>query len=344
VSRTGTGRHFLVTGGAGYIGSHVARQLVTVGHEVTVLDTLEHGSPAAIPGCRLVRADVRDERRLARLLAERPVHGMVHLAARKSVEESIVDPAAYFDTNVVGTLVLARAAVSAGVPWIVFSSTAAVYGQPRSLPVTEEARLEPENPYGESKLMAERILDWLGRSHPMRTVSLRYFNAAGASDDGAFGEDPMDARNLLPLVVRAALGQSGPVQVFGTDYPTPDGTAIRDYIHVADLADAHIRAIDHLERGGASATLNVGTGRGVSVREVLDAVAAIAGHSVPADFVGRRPGDPAAIWADATRAREVLGWTATRDLDSIVTSAWRWHQLHPDGYGRGARGSSDQGR
>ena len=344
MSRTGTGRHYLVTGGAGYIGSHVARHLATIGHEVTVLDNLEHGSRAAIPGCRLVRADVRDERHLARLLGEQPVDGIVHLAARKSVEESIVDPAAYFDTNVVGTLVLARTAAAKGVPWIVFSSTAAVYGQPGSLPVTEDAPLRPENPYGESKLMAERVLDWLGRSHPIRTISLRYFNAAGASDDGAFGEDPMDARNLLPLVVRAALGQSGPVQVFGTDYATPDGTAIRDYIHIGDLADAHIRAIDHLERGGASATLNVGTGRGVSVREVLDAVAAIAGHPVPADFVGRRPGDPAAVWADASRAREVLGWTARRDLDSIVTSAWRWHERHPRGYGRGSRPAPDQGR
>jgi UDP-glucose-4-epimerase GalE len=336
-------RHLLVTGGAGYIGSHIARHLVTLGHEVTVLDNLEHGNRAAIPGCRLVRADVRDERRVAGLLAERPVHGIIHLAARKSVEESIVDPAAYFDTNVVGTLALARAAVGGGVPWIVFSSTAAVYGQPTSLPVTEEAPLTPENPYGESKLMAERILDWLGRSRPIRTVSLRYFNAAGASDDGAYGEDPMDVRNLLPLVIRAALGQAGPVQVFGTDYPTPDGTAIRDYIHVADLADAHIRAIDHLEAGGTSAVLNVGTGRGISVREVLDAVAAVAGHPVPAAFVGRRTGDPAAIWADPSRAGAVLGWSARRDLDSIVATAWRWHQRHPLGYRRVPARTADQG-
>jgi UDP-glucose 4-epimerase len=336
-------RHLLVTGGAGYIGSHIARHLVTLGHEVSVLDNLEHGNRAAIPGYRLVRADVRDERRLARLMAERPVDGIIHLAARKSVEESVADPAAYFDTNVVGTLVLARAAVDAGVPWIVFSSTAAVYGQPEGLPVTEDAPLRPENPYGESKLMAERILDWLGRSHSIRAVSLRYFNAAGASDDGSHGEDPTDARNLLPIVIRAALGQDRPVRVFGTDYPTPDGTAIRDYIHVADLAEAHIRAIDHLERGGPTVVLNVGTGRGISVREVLDAVAAIAGRPVPAEFVGRRPGDPAAVWADPSRAAAVLGWTARRDLVSIVETAWRWHLRHPRGYRRGPAGLADQG-
>jgi UDP-glucose 4-epimerase len=334
VSQAKASRHFLVTGGAGYIGSNIARHLVTLGHEVTVLDNLEHGSRGAIPDCRLVRADVRNERRLVRLMTERPVDGIIHLAARKSVEESVADPAAYFDTNVVGTLVLARVAVSAGVPWIVFSSTAAVYGQPTSLPVTEDAPLRPENPYGESKLMAERILDWLGRSHPIRTVSLRYFNAAGASDDGEYGENPIDARNLLPLVIRATLGQSGPVQVFGTDYPTPDGTAIRDYIHVADLAEAHIQAIHYLERDGPSAVLNIGTGRGNSVREVIDTVAAVAGRDVPADFVGRRIGDPAAVWADASRAGTILGWTAKRDLGSIVETAWRWHLRHPLGYRR----------
>jgi UDP-glucose 4-epimerase len=222
------------------------------------------------------------------------------------------------------------------VPWIVFSSTAAVYGQPTSLPVTEDAPLHPENPYGESKLMAERILEWLGRSNPIRTVSLRYFNAAGASDDGDHGEDPADVRNLLPLVIRAALGQGPAVQVFGTDYPTPDGTAIRDYIHVADLAEAHIRAIDYLERGGPPVTLNVGTGQGVSVREVLDAVEAVAGRPVPTELVDRRVGDPAAVWADATNAGTVLGWQAGRDLRDIVDTAWRWHMRHPDGYARAA--------
>jgi UDP-glucose 4-epimerase len=324
--------HILVTGGAGYIGSCIVRLLGTLGHDVTVVDNLDHGSPASIPNRRLARADVRDVEGLRKVIGLRPVDGIIHLAARKSVEESVADPLTYFDHNVVGTLALARVAVESDVPWIVFSSTAAVYGQPAGLPVTEDDPLRPENAYGESKLMAERALEWIGRAHPFRTVSLRYFNGAGASDDGEFGEDPRDAHNLLPLVVRAALGQQGRIQVFGTDYPTPDGTAIRDYIHVADLAEAHVRAIAYLEDGGGSTVLNLGTGRGTSVREVLDAVAAVAGHAVPAEFVGRRPGDPAAVWADPTRARIVLGWVARRELRDIVATAWRWHSRHPSGY------------
>jgi UDP-glucose-4-epimerase GalE len=319
-SRSGA---ILVTGGAGYIGSHVVRALAPH-HRVIVLD--RRPVPEALRQvCRFEAGDVRDRAALERLFASEPVEGVVHLAGLKSVAESVVAPERYFDNNVHGTVVLLSAMAGAGVRRLIFSSSAAVYGVPSSLPVTEEAPTRPENPYGESKLLVERMLPWFERAHGITSVSLRYFNAAGAAEDGAIGEDWSEAANLVPLVMRAALGASSGVEVFGTDYPTPDGSAIRDYIHVLDLAEAHLLGLRHLLGGGPSLVVNLGTGAGASVLEVIDAVRRIGGVELPVRFGPRRPGDPPEVWADNSRAVEALGWRPRRGLAEIIETAWRWH-------------------
>ncbi len=323
----------LVTGGAGYIGSHTVAVLRARGDEVVVLDTLEHGHPAAIPGAELVVGDAGDRGLVAELLTERHTEAVIHFAARKSVIESIGDPGGYFEANVAGSLALMRAMTDAGVKQLVLSSTCAVYGTPDALPVDEASALRPENPYGESKLLVERMAPWFEGSSGLRTIALRYFNAAGAALDGSNGEDWDRAENLVPVVLQVAARRRAAVDVYGTDYPTPDGTAIRDYVHVLDLADAHARAIDHLSDGGSSATVNLGSGRGASVREVIETARATTGRAIEARDRPRRPGDPAAIWADGRSARELLGWVPRFDLEAIVASAWAWHERHPDGYG-----------
>jgi UDP-glucose 4-epimerase len=325
----------LVTGGAGYVGSHVVRQLENAGETVVVLDNLTHGHRAAVAGTRLVEGDIRDRALLERLLDERKVQAVVHLAASKSVEESLRRPGEYFRNNVVGSLELLEACTRAGVRHFVFSSTCALYGTPSSLPIDEEAAPQPETPYGESKLLVERMLRWFDVAHGLRYVSLRYFNAAGAADEGDIGEDWEGATTLIPRVMRASLGKSGPVTVYGTDYPTQDGTAVRDYTHVLDLADAHQRSLVYLRDGGSSEILNLGTGLGTSVRQIVDATARLSGRAVPHVLADRRPGDPPAVWADPSKAHSVLGWTATRTLDDIISSAWRWHSAHPDGFRTG---------
>jgi UDP-glucose-4-epimerase GalE len=327
----------LVTGGAGYIGSHTVAALRPAGHEPVVIDNLEHGHPSAIPGTDLIVGDAGDRRLVRDLLAARGIEAVIHFAARKSVPESIADPGAYFSANVGGSLELMRAMVDGGVRHFVFSSTCAVYGTPDELPVGESSPLRPENPYGESKLMVERMTPWFEGAHGLRTVVLRYFNAAGAAFDGSNGEDWRQAENLVPVVLAVAGGRRDRVEIYGTDYPTPDGTAIRDYVHVEDLADAHVRAVEHLADGGAGMTLNLGTGHGASVMEVVAAARAATGRPIETRLAPRRPGDPAAIWADARLAEKVLTWTPRHDLDAIVSSAWRWHQLHPDGHGPLAR-------
>ena len=322
----------LVTGGAGYIGAHTVRQLLRRGDDVIVLDNLEHGNTQAVDGATLVIGDIADRRALDSLFSQHRIDAVIHLAARKSVEESLRRPADYFRINVSGSLVLVEACLRAGVQHFVFSSTCAVYGTPNSLPVTEELPEQPETPYGESKLMVERMLRWIDRPHALRSVSLRYFNAAGAADEGDLGEDWTQAPNLVPVVMKAVLGRGAPVRIFGTDYPTHDGTAIRDYVHVLDLADAHLRAVDYLAAGGSSQTINLGSGRGASVRDVIAQAERAAERRVPMIEAPRREGDPPAIWADGTRAREQLGWQPRRGLEEIVESAWRWHSTHPDGY------------
>jgi UDP-glucose 4-epimerase len=323
----------LVTGGAGYVGSHIARELLERGDQVVILDLAPVAPPALAmqPGMQYVAGDIRDKDLVSGIFATTPIDAVIHLAALKSVAQSMSDPGAYFETNVGGSLALLQAMSRSGVKILVFSSTCGVYGEPERLPVDEECSLQPASPYGESKLLVERMLAWFDRLAGIRYASLRYFNAAGASDDAQLGEQWQGAVNLIPIVIEAALGRGPAVQILGTDYPTRDGTAIRDYIHVLDLADAHLRALDHLREGASSAVLNVGTGVGSSVQEVIDATASIAGRPVPTSVTARRIGDPAAVWADSSRAERVLGWKARRGLPEIIESALRWHSKDPDG-------------
>jgi len=322
----------LVTGGAGYIGSHTVRALRAQGRDVVVLDSLETGYEAAVLGAPLVVGDIADVELVARLVAERGVDSIIHFAGYKNAGESMQAPSKYFRNNVVGTARLLEAVEGSTVRQFVFSGSCSVYGTPAELPVSEQAPLQPESPYGQSKLMTEQMLRWYGERAGLRWMSLRYFNAAGASADAVIGEDINVTLNLVPLVMKAALGLRPPVQVFGTDFPTPDGTAVRDYIHVEDLADAHVMALEHLETGGASTAVNLGTGTGSSVREVIQSTEREIGRSVPAEYVGRRPGDPSAVWADNRLAAELLGWKPRYGLAEIVSSAWRWHSAHPHGY------------
>jgi UDP-glucose 4-epimerase len=260
----------------------------------------------------------------------------VHFAALKSVEESVADPGSYFDVNVGGTLAVLQAMAHTGVRRFVFSSSCAVYGTPDRSPVDESAPLRPMNPYGESKLASERLLPWFESAHGIRSAVLRYFNAAGASDDGAHGEDWSDAQNLIPIVMKVAVGQEAAVRVFGTDHPTPDGSAIRDYIHIGDLAEAHRCALEAIDSATGAVIANVGTGVGASVIEVVEAARRITGQAIATEPAPRREGDPSAIWADTSNAESVLGWRASRGLDDIIRSAWAWHSRHPDGYAEAA--------
>jgi len=322
----------LVTGGAGYIGSHTAALLARRGDFVVVLDSLEHGYRQAVGDLPLVVGSTHDGALVRQVVGDHHLEAVIHFAAYKAAGESMVDPGKYFENNVAGSLRLFEAARTAGVRWVVFSSTASVYGTPRSLPVGEDAELRPENPYGESKLLVERMLKWYDTCHGLRSVALRYFNAAGAAENGDNGEDPRHVANLIPLVLRVATGRTPSIKVFGSDYPTPDGTGIRDYIHVLDLADAHARALDRLAAGHPSDVFNVGTGQGASVLEVLTTARRLSGAPIPAELAPRRPGDPAAVYADNRKARAVLGWTPRYGLEEIVATAWRWHHRHPDGF------------
>jgi len=319
----------LVTGGAGYIGSHTAKFLAAAGHEPVVFDDLSQGHEWAVKWGPLERGSLSDSSRLTAVMASRKIDAVVHFAASALVGESMTDPAKYFHNNTLGTFALLEAMRHAGVGTIVFSSTCATYGNPLRVPIDETHPQAPVNPYGESKLMVEKMLRWYGDVYGLRWMALRYFNAAGADPDGEIGEDHEPESHLIPLVIGAAQGTRPPVKIMGTDYATADGTAVRDYIHVMDLGDAHLRALDRLGAGTASQAVNLGTGRGHSVREVLDTVARVGGRPVPAIESPRRPGDPAVLVADPARAREVLGWTCRyADLETIVRHAWAWHDKH----------------
>ena len=322
----------LVTGGAGYIGSHTVRQLVGRGTDVVVLDSMEYGNEAALLGTELVVGDIADQALVTDLCRRRGVTQVVHFAAYKAVGESMEQPGRYWRNNVAGSVSLVEALLEAGVQQLVFSSSCSVYGTPPRVPVDETAPIAPESVYAETKAMVERVLFWYGQTKGLRSVSLRYFNAAGASSDGVIGEDWSRSQNLVPLVMKAALGKAPAVQVFGTDYPTPDGTCIRDYIHIEDLAAAHLASLDHLSRGGDTVALNVGTGVGSSVLQVIEATERISGREVPKVLTDRRAGDPVTSFADPATVQRVLGWSATRTLDDIIASAWQWHSTHPDGY------------
>ncbi len=322
----------LVTGGAGYVGSVTVETLVGAGFEVLVIDDLRSGHRAAVhPAARFVPADVADEPAVRAALRDYPCDALLHFAAASLVGDSMRDPHGYFHDNVAGTLALLRAVTAEGVERVVFSSTAALYGTPARTPIPETARLAPESVYGETKLQIESVLSWLARTTGLASVALRYFNAAGASAER--GEDHRPESHLIPLVLEVASGTREDVQVFGDDYPTPDGTAIRDYVHVLDLADAHLRALDVLRAGEAKA-FNLGNGAGASVAEVIATIREVTGREVPTRLAPRRAGDPPVLVADASLAQRELGWRPLRPgLADIVADAWRWRQAHPHGYG-----------
>jgi UDP-arabinose 4-epimerase len=315
----------LVTGGAGYVGSHACKALAEAGYRPVVYDNLSRGHADAVRWGPLVEGDLHDRSRLAEAMRAHGIGAVMHFAAFAYVGESVTDPEIYYTNNVGGTLALLGAMRDAAVDLLVFSSTCAVYGVPEAVPIRETTAKAPLNPYGETKLAIERTLPWYAGAYGLKYLALRYFNAAGADPGGEIGEDHDPETHLIPLVLRAALGQGEPVQVYGTDYSTADGTAIRDYVHVTDLADAHVRAVADLARGGESGALNLGTGKGHSVREVVAAVERVGGRPVPRREVARRPGDPPALVADPALAAARLGWRPVRsDLDTIVRTALAW--------------------
>jgi UDP-glucose 4-epimerase len=322
----------LVTGGAGYIGSVTVERLLAKGEQIVVLDDLVRGHRAALPvGIPLYQGKIGDRELVARIAREHALESCIHFAALIEVGESVLDPAKYFENNVGHGLALIGELVRAGVRRVVFSSTAAVYGDPEQIPISEQSRKWPKNPYGWSKLFMERLLDSYDTAYGMKFVALRYFNAAGATEH--CGEDHRPESHLIPNVLAAALGQQQAIRVFGNKYPTPDGTPIRDYIHVVDLADAHICALDHLRSGGQSDFLNLGTGRGFSVLEVIECARKITGLEIPLQIEPPRAGDPVKLIADPSKAKGMLRWEpAISDLHSIIRSAWQWRLRHPNGY------------
>jgi UDP-glucose-4-epimerase GalE len=315
----------LVTGGAGYIGSHAAKALRQAGHTAVIYDNLSAGHREAVLGAPLIVGDIADVGAVRRAIRDTGATAVMHFAAWLNVADSVRDPAGYYRNNVVGTLGTLEAMAAEGCTQFIFSSTCAVYGEPRDTPLRETQVPAPINAYGQTKLAIEQALPHYERACGMRSIRLRYFNAAGADPDGELGEDHDPEIHVIPRAFEAALTGT-PIEIFGEDYPTPDGTCLRDYIHVVDLADAHVRALARLQQGGASATYNVGTERPSSVREVIAAVERVTGRTIPKRSAPRRPGDPAVLYASAQRIREELGWVATRpDLETIVADAWRWH-------------------
>jgi UDP-glucose 4-epimerase len=324
----------LVTGGAGYIGSEAVRQLAEAGHEVVVLDNLYQGHRAAVDArAHFVQGDLADRAAVGRVLAEHRPEGILHFASHTLVGESMEKPFLHLGENVRNGINLLEAAAEQGVKRFILSSTANLFGLPDEVPITETARIRPGSPYGESKFILERILHWMDDRFGMRYAALRYFNAAGASSLDR-GEDHDPETHLIPIVLQVALGQREHVTIYGDDYDTPDGTCVRDYIHVTDLADAHLRALEALD--GGSRTYNLGNGRGFSVREVIETAREVTGHPIPAVVGPRRPGDPATLVAGSDRIRRELGWRPRyTELRDIVSSAWAWHRAHPHGYGDG---------
>lgn len=322
----------LVVGGAGYIGSHAVRLLREAGHTVWVYDNLSRGHRGAVPAEILIEGDLADRQLLIRTLREKQIDAVMHFAAFALVNESVNDPSLYYRNNVIGSLELLEAMRQAGVMRIVFSSTTATYGQPESIPIRETTPQQPINPYGFTKLVIEQALADYAAAYGMGYAALRYFNAAGAHPDGTLGEDHDPESHLIPIVLQVALGQRERITVFGHDYDTADGTCVRDYVHINDLGDAHLRALERL-RPGQGLCLNLGTGQGTSVQEIVEACREVTGHAIPEIAGPRRAGDPAELIADATLANEVLGWTPHyTDVKSIVETAWRWHRAHPNGY------------
>ena len=327
----------LVLGGAGYIGSHTVYELIDAGREVVVADNLQTGFRAAVhPKARFYQLDIRDKGALDTLFQAEHIEGVIHFAASSQVGESMSDPLKYYDNNLHGTMVLLKSMVEHGVDKIVFSSTAATYGEPERVPILEDDKTVPTNCYGQTKLSMEHMMSWVSRAHGLKYVALRYFNACGAHASGKIGEAHDPETHLIPIILQVPNGQREAVSVFGDDYPTADGTCIRDYIHVTDLAQAHILALDYLLKGGDNNVFNLGNGVGFTVKEVVDVARAVTGHPIPAKTAPRRAGDPAQLSASSEKAIQVLGWKPKyNDLNTIVASAWAWHKSHPHGFEEG---------
>lgn len=324
----------LICGGAGYVGSHNVRAFAQKGEEVIVVDSLETGHRAAVPeGVKFYHADIRDAEALDKIFEENQIESVVHFCAYSLVGESMEKPLKYFDNNIGGMISLLEAMQKYEVKRIIFSSTAATYGEPKKVPILETDPTIPTNPYGESKRIMEKMMNWVSRLHDIRYVSLRYFNVAGAWHDGSIGEDHHPESHLIPLILQVPLGKRDHITVYGDDYPTQDGTCIRDYIHTEDLARAHILALEYLRNGGDSNIFNLGSGDGYSVMEMITAARKVTGHPIPAQVGTRRPGDPAKLVADSSKAQSILKWKPeiTR-MEDIIATAWKWHSSHPNGY------------
>ncbi|MCI8651534.1 MAG: UDP-glucose 4-epimerase GalE [Oscillospiraceae bacterium] len=324
----------LVLGGAGYIGSHTVYELIDAGRDVVVADNLITGFRKAVhPKARFYEVDIRDKKAMDALFEKEHIEGVIHFAASSQVGESMVDPLKYYDNNLWGTISLLESMVEHGVDKIVFSSTAATYGEPERMPILEYDRTQPTNCYGETKLAMEKMMSWTSRAHGLRYVALRYFNACGAHASGEIGEAHDPETHLIPVILQVPNGQREKISVFGEDYPTKDGTCVRDYIHVTDLAQAHILALDYLIKGGENNVFNLGNGVGFTVKEVIDVARKVTGHAIPAEICPRRAGDPAQLVASSDKAKTVLGWKPQfNDLETIVSSAWAWHKAHPHGF------------
>ena len=324
----------LVTGGAGYIGSHAVYQLIDQGLDVVIVDNLQTGHRGAIhPKAKFYEGDLRDRDFMREVFRKESIEGVIHFAANSLVGESMEKPLQYYDNNVYGTQILLESMIDAGVKYIVFSSTAATYGEPEAVPITEEMPTVPTNTYGETKLAMENMMKWCEQAHSIRFVSLRYFNVAGARSTGEIGEDHNPETHLIPVVLETALGKREKITIFGDDYPTKDGTCIRDYIHVEDLIDAHILALDYLKNGGQSDIFNLGSSQGFSVKEIVEMAREVTGKEIRAEIGPRRAGDPSILIASSEKAKKILGWTPSRtNIEQIIKDAWNWHSTHPNGY------------
>lgn len=324
----------LVTGGAGYIGSHTVYALIEKGEDVIVIDNLQTGFKQAIhPKARFYQGDIRDEIFLNEVFSKEKVEAVIHFAANSIVGESMQNPLKYYDNNVYGTKVLLQAMINNGIKNIVFSSTAATYGEPEKIPILESDKLEPTNVYGETKLAMEKMFKWTSQAHNLKYVSLRYFNACGAHESGKIGEAHNPETHLIPLILQVANNKIKHINIFGDDYNTKDGTCVRDYIHVVDLAEAHILAVKYLLEGNESDIFNLGNGIGFTVKEVIDVARKVTNHDIPSVISERRQGDPAKLIASSQKAKNVLGWNPTHNsLEEIISSAWNWHKNHPEGY------------
>ncbi|GAA0180737.1 UDP-glucose 4-epimerase GalE [Clostridium sediminicola] len=323
----------LVCGGAGYIGSHMVAELLENGEEVVILDNFQKGHRDAILDGKIYEGDLRDRAILDKVFTENKIEAVIDFAADSLVGESVENPIKYFENNVGSTLSLLKAMNDYGVYKIVFSSTAATYGEPENTPILEEDKTFPTNPYGESKLAVERILKWCDNAYGIKYTVLRYFNAAGAHVSGKIGEDHRPESHLIPIILQVALGKRDKIMIFGDDYDTEDGSCVRDYIHVTDLASAHLMALNKLRDGGESKTYNLGNGKGFSVKEVIDVTRKVTGKEIKAEIAERRPGDPAILIASSEKAKKELDWKPRYDsLETIIETAWEWHNNHPDGY------------